>query len=137
MLKNTAYYKTVEYQGSIDQAIKAITISLSNEGFGIVTKINVDETLKKKLNVDFPRYQILGACNPAYAYKALLEEKEIGLLLPCNVIIYDDNNQTYISVIKPTAALFSSEKQKINEIAVEIEEKLNRVLQGLISIGIK
>lgn len=126
----TSYSKTLKYSGSFDQAVEDITRSLQDEGFGILTQINVNETFKKKLKVDFPRYQILGACNPSFAHQALQAEKEIGLLLPCNVIIYDDGGEIYISIIKPTSALTFFDNPKISKIAIEVEKKLNRALQN-------
>lgn len=118
-----------KYNGTFEDAVVAITKALQVQGFGILTQINVKETLKKKLNVDYPNYVILGACNPPNAYKALQAEKEIGLLLPCNVIIYEETDRVYISIMKPTAALTLSSNQTIAKIALEVESKLKIALQ--------
>jgi uncharacterized protein (DUF302 family) len=90
---------------SYDEAIEKIKKELSKEGFGVLTEIDVKATLKKKIDVDFDKYVILGACNPNLAYKALQSEQDIGLLLPCNVIVYEKNNITYVSAIDPTIAM--------------------------------
>ena len=113
-----------KYNGSFEEAVVAIIQALQEQAFGILTQINVKETLKKKLKVDYPNYVILGACNPPNAYKALQAEKEIGLLLPCNVIVYEENSRVYIGVMKPTAALMLSENVAIAKIAREVESKL-------------
>ena len=84
------------YHGNFESAVVAITQALKEQGFGILTQINVKETLKKKLKIDYPNYIILGACNPPNAYTALQAEKEIGLLLPCNVIVYQEDGTVYI-----------------------------------------
>jgi uncharacterized protein (DUF302 family) len=113
-----------KYNGTFASALVDITQALKEQGFGILTQINVKETLKKKLKVDYPNYVILGACNPPNAYKALQAEKEIGLLLPCNVIVYEETGTVYIGVVKPTAALTLSENQTVAKIAQEVESKL-------------
>lgn len=127
--KQHTYYIKQEYKGNFDKAVVSITKALQEQGFGILTKINVKETLKKKLNVNYPNYVILGACNPQNAYKALEAEKEIGLLLPCNVIVYEKNKKVYIDVIKPTTVLTLSKSKKIVKVAKEVELKLITALQ--------
>ena len=131
-MSQKSYAKTSKYSGSFEQAIVDTTLSLKNEGFGILTQINVQETLKNKLNVDYQKYMILGACNPPNAYKALKAEKEIGLLLPCNVVVYEDGNEVYISVMRPTTALTISQNSEIAEIALEVEEKLFKALENVV-----
>ena len=116
---------------SFDQAIEKVTAELKKEGFGVLTEIDVKATLKKKLDVDFPRYQILGACNPANAHKALLAEKDIGLMLPCNVIVYEKGARSVVSVIKPTAAMGMIDNPELKEIAEAVEQKLSRVFDSL------
>lgn len=113
-----------KYNGTFENAVVDITQALQEQGFGILTQINVKETLKKKLKVDYPNYVILGACNPPNAYKALQAEKEIGLLLPCNVIVYEEDGTVYIGVMKPTAALMLSENVTVAKIARKVESKL-------------
>ena len=130
---NQATYSVKQtYNGNFESAVVAITRTLKEQGFGILTKINVKETLKKKLKIDYPNYIILGACNPPNAYKALQAEKEIGLLLPCNVIVYQDNATVYIGVMKPTAALTLSENVTVAKIAREVESKLITALHQAI-----
>ena len=129
---NHQYAITIKYHnGNFAQAVADITQSLIDQGFGILTKVDVRQTLKKKLGVDYPNYMILGACNPPNAYKTLQLEKEIGLLLPCNVIVYEDQREIYISSIKPTAALVSSGNSEITKIAQQVEEKLVKALKKL------
>jgi uncharacterized protein (DUF302 family) len=123
------------YKGTFDEAVADIAQALQKEGFGILTQIDVRETLKKKLNVNYPKYMILGACNPPNAYKALQAEKEIGLLLPCNVIVYEDGGKVYISVMKPTAALTLSKNETVAKIAKQVESKLIAALRQAISNG--
>jgi len=121
-----------KYNGTFEEAVTAITQTLEKQGFGILTQINVKEALKKKLKVDYPNYVILGACNPPNAYKALQAEKEIGLLLPCNVIVYEENGTVYIGVMKPTAALTLSRNIAVAKIAQEVESKLITALHQAI-----
>jgi len=128
MNSSSNYYYTKKFSGSFDQAESAIKASLSKQGFGILTEINIQTALKEKLNVDYPKYKILGACNPPLAYQALQAEPEIGLLLPCNVIVYEQENQIFISIMKPTAALGLTSNPKIAEIAKQAEQKLIQAL---------
>ena len=121
-----------KYNGTFGDAEVDITQALQEQGFGILTRIDVKQALKNKLNVDYPNYVILGACNPPNAYKALQAEKEIGLLLPCNVIVYQDNGTVYIGVMKPTAALTLSENVTVVRIAREVEAKLITALHQAI-----
>ena len=131
-MNKQTYYIKQDYQGKFEKAVIDITLALKNEGFGILTKIDVSETLKNKLNVDYPKYQILGACSPPNAYKALQAEKEIGLLLPCNVIVYEENGKVYISIMKPTAALTLSDNPTVATIAIEVESKLTKALEDAV-----
>ncbi|MEJ2568742.1 MAG: DUF302 domain-containing protein, partial [candidate division WOR-3 bacterium] len=104
---------------------------LKKEGFGILTEIDVKETLKKKLNVDFNKYVILGACNPPFAYKSLQAELDIGLMLPCNVIVYEKENRIFVSAILPTVAMSMIENENLREIAEQVEEKLRKVIDSI------
>lgn len=114
---------------SYEDAISRVTTALTEEGFGVLTEIDVKETLKKKLGVDFRKYVILGACNPPYAYQTLQTDLDVGLLLPCNVIVYEtDDQKTYVSAINPVSALQVIKKRELRKIAEEVSEKLKRVI---------
>ena len=121
--------RKVEY--SFEEAVQKLREELPKEGFGVLTEIDVKATLKKKLDVDFDEYIILGTCNPPFAYKALQAEKDIGLLLPCNIIVYEDAGHTYISAIVPTVAMSIVENDKLGGIAVEVEAKLQKVIDSI------
>jgi len=114
-----------------DDALAKVTAELEKEGFGVLTEIDVKATLKKKMDVDFPRYQILGACNPHSAHKALLAEEDIGLMLPCNVIVYEREGKSVVSVIKPTVVMGMIENPELREIAEDVEAKLSTVFHNL------
>ena len=114
-----------------EQAIERVTSELKKEGFGVLTSIDVKETLKQKINVDFKKYIILGACNPPIAHKALLEEEELGLLLPCNVIVYEKENKTVVSVFDPMVMTKIIDNEKMKPVAEEIKQKLQRVLEAV------
>jgi uncharacterized protein (DUF302 family) len=116
---------------SFEEAIEKTREELTKEGFGVLTEINVKTTFKKKLDVDYDDYIILGACNPPFAYKSLQAEKDIGLLLPCNVIIYREDNETFVSAVMPTSAMSIVENNQLNEIALEVEEKLKKVVDSI------
>jgi uncharacterized protein (DUF302 family) len=126
------YYISKTLKASFEQAIEQVTESLKAEGFGVLSEINIHEKLKEKLNVDFRRYRILGACNPAYAYKALQAEDKIGTMLPCNVIVQElGNNEIEVAVIDPIASMMAIENPDLAGIAREIKEKLERVIANL------
>ena len=110
-----------------DMAIQA----LKNEGFGILTQIDVREKLKEKLGIDFKRYLILGACSPSHAHKAILAEEDIGLLLPCNVIIYEKDGGTALGIIKPKVAMQMAKNEALSGIAAEVEAKLAKVFNSI------
>ncbi|OIO22163.1 MAG: hypothetical protein AUJ54_03860 [Ignavibacteria bacterium CG1_02_37_35] len=115
-----------------EEAIVKVTDALKAEGFGILTEIDVKETLKKKLDVDFKPYKILGACNPPFAYKALQSEEQIGLMLPCNVIVYvNDENETVVAAIDPIASMQAVNNDKLGEVAETIQGKLKKVIESL------
>jgi len=115
-----------------EKAIEKTTAALKEEGFGVLTEIDVKATLKKKLNADFRRYIILGACNPNLAYQALQSELEIGLLLPCNVIVYEtDEGQSTISIVDPILMLGVVESSTLDPIANEAKARLQRVVDSL------
>ena len=116
---------------SYEQAIEKVTEELKKQGFGILTTIDVKETLKKKLDVDFNKYIILGACNPPFAYEALKAEEQIGLLLPCNVIVYEKNEKTVVSAFNPSIITFLSDNKKMHELSVELNALMNKVIDSL------
>lgn len=121
------FSKTTEYK--FDQAIDKVTEELKKEGFGVLTTINVKDTLKKKIDVDFKNYTILGACNPPFAHQVLQAEEEIGLLLPCNVIVYEKDDKTVVSVFDPMTMTAVIDNPKIKTVAEEVKKKLERVLK--------
>ena len=114
-----------------DRAVERVTEELKKEGFGVLTTIDVKDTLKKKLNVDFPRYVILGACNPPFAHRALQADDQIGLLLPCNVVVQEKGGATNVSVFDPMAMVTVTENPSIRPVAEEVQQRLQRVLQAL------
>lgn len=114
-----------------DAAVEKVTAELQKEGFGVLTTIDVKETLKKKLNVDFKKYKILGACNPDFAHKALQVEEEIGLLLPCNVIVYERNGKSVVAAFDPMAMTRVMENAAIEPIATEVKQRLERVIAAV------
>jgi len=126
---NYGYSKQVNF--AFDQAVERIKAELEKEGFGILTEIDVKATLKKKLDVDFQNYVILGACNPPNAYKSLQAEIEIGLMLPCNVIVYQKDNDTFVSAVMPTIAMGMIDNKSLKDVAVNIENKLKKAIDRL------
>lgn len=115
-----------------DEAIEKTTAALKEEGFGVLTEIDVKATLKKKLDADFRRYVILGACNPPLAHQALSNELEIGLLLPCNVIVYEtDDGQSTVSVVNPMAMMSVSDNKALQNVANEAQTRLSRVIEHI------
>jgi len=117
---------------SYEDAISAVTDALREEGFGVLTEIDVKGTLKKKLDKDFRKYVILGACNPPYAYRSLEADLDVGLLLPCNVIVYEtDDKKAYVAAINPISALEVIQSEELRSIAAEVSEKLKRVVEKL------
>jgi uncharacterized protein (DUF302 family) len=115
-----------------DDALSRVRAALRKEGFGVLTEIDVKETLKKKLGKEFRRYVILGACNPPYAYRSLQADLDVGLLLPCNVIVYEtDDSKAYVAAINPVSALEVIKNRELKEIAQEVSEKLGRVIEQL------
>ncbi|MCL5030852.1 MAG: DUF302 domain-containing protein [Bacteroidetes bacterium] len=115
-----------------DEAIEKVTEELKKEGFGVLTEIDIKATLKKKLDVDFKPYKILGACNPPFAYKALQAEEQIGLMLPCNVIVYvNDKNETVVAAIDPIASMQAVKNDKLGDVAETIQGKLKNVINSL------
>ncbi len=117
---------------SFDDAINKVTEELKKEGFGVLTEIDVTATLKKKLNVDFRRYRILGACNPTYAYQALQAEDKIGAMLPCNVIVQEhDGGKVEVSAVDPVASMIAIENPALAAIAEQVRARLKNVIANL------
>ena len=126
--KDYAFATTV--QGPYEETVSRVIDALKEAGFGVLTEIDVKATLKTKLNVDFRKYVILGACNPPYAHKVLQADLDVGLLLPCNAVVYEtDDNKSHVSAINPISALKVIENEKLKEIAAEVSEKLKKVIE--------
>ncbi len=129
---NTRYGFGKTVASSFDVAIEKVIQELQKEGFGVLTDIDVAATLKKKLNQDMPPYRILGACNPPLAHRALVAEPSIGLLLPCNVVVrQDDAGEVQVEFMDPNAVLDLVNKPEIHQLASEVRQKLERVMQAL------
>lgn len=116
---------------TFDEARDKVTAALKEEGFGVLTNIDMTGTLKNKLDVDIRKYEILGACNPDFAYKALQSEDNIGLMLPCNVVIQKKGDGITVAVIDPVVSMMGIENKELQPIAGEVREKLKRVLESL------
>lgn len=117
---------------SYEEAITRVTEELKKEGFGVLTEIDIKQTLKKKLDVEFSKYSILGACNPKFAHKALKAREDIGLLLPCNIIVYEnEQGKTIVSIFNPKVMLSLVSDPEIEDIAAQVAEKLEGVLNNL------
>jgi len=127
-----SYYFSKTLRIPFDQAVKKVTEELKKEGFGILTDIDVKETLKKKLNLAFQKYKILGACNPPFAYKALQAENKIGLMLPCNVVVQEiSDHEIEVAAIDPIASMLAVENPKLKEVTEEVRIKLKIVIDNL------
>lgn len=126
------YINKVLQNASFDEAIERVTSELKKEGFGVLTEIDMTGTLKNKIDVDFRKYKILGACNPHFAHKALLSEDKIGTLLPCNVIVQEfDNGEIEVAAVDPIASMSSVKNDAMEGLAREVQEKLKRVIGNL------
>ncbi|GET28111.1 DUF302 domain-containing protein [Prolixibacter sp. SD074] len=126
------YYieKTTNY--SFDEAVEKVTEELKKEGFGVLSEINIHEKLKEKLDVDFRKYRILGACNPPKAYEALQAENKIGTMLPCNVIVQElDESKTEVAAVDPVASMMAVGNAELESIAKEIRTKLQKVIDAV------
>lgn len=127
------YGYTKQIDMPFTKAVEAVRAELAREGFGVLTEIDVKATLKKKLDVAYGDYVILGACNPSFAHQALQKEKEIGLLMPCNVIVYEDAGNVFVSAILPTAIAEMVDNPALRPIAGSVEEKLKVVINRITS----
>lgn len=127
-----SYYFTKVLDASFDEAIDKVTKELKDEGFGILTEIDVKETFKKKLDIDFRKYRILGACNPKMAHQAISAESKIGTMLPCNVIVQEiEGGKTEVSAVDPVASMSAVENESLGGIAQEVRSKLKTVIDRL------
>ncbi|GAA4823565.1 DUF302 domain-containing protein [Algivirga pacifica] len=125
------YQETIIRNTSFSDAIEKVTEALKTEGFGVLTTIDMQATMKKKLEKDIPPYTILGACNPSFAFEALQEENKIGTMLPCNVIVQEVDGGIEVAAVDPAASMMSIENPKLEHIAGEVREKLKRVIAQL------
>ena len=124
------FSKTVDL--SFEDTINKVTEELKKEGFGVLTTIDVKETLKNKLDVDFKKYRILGACNPHFAFKALSSEDKIGVFLPCNVVVEEHEDGTIeVSAVDPIASMISVKNDELGGLAMEVQTKIKRVITNL------
>lgn len=127
-----SYYFNKTISGEFDRVVEKVVGELGKEGFGVLTEIDIKATLKKKLDVNFYNYRILGACNPPFAYRALLEEDKVGTMLPCNVIVQEKKpGEIEVSAVDPVASMKGIENDKLNEIANEIRNKLKKVISNI------
>ena len=126
------YYMSTIFNGTFDEAIEKTTSELKKEGFGVLTEIDVKETLKKKLDVDFKNYRILGACNPEFAHKALLKEDKIGTMLPCNVIVEEhENGEVEVSAIDAMVSMQAVKNEELTEVAALVRDLLKKVIKNI------
>ncbi len=128
-----SYYFTKEVNSDFETSIKEVTEKLKEKGFGVLTEIDVQSTLKKKIDADFYKYRILGACNPHFAHKALLEEDKVGVMLPCNVIVQQrsDSEQVEVSAVDPIASMSAIQNENLGGIANEVQQLLKSVIDEL------
>ncbi|MEO6948836.1 MAG: DUF302 domain-containing protein [Ginsengibacter sp.] len=127
-----SYHFSTTMNDDFDTVIEKVTDELKKEGFGVLTQIDVHDVLKKKLDVDFRKYKILGACSPHFAYEALLAEDTIGTMLPCNVIVQErENGKIEVSAVDPVASMMAIKNEKLGEVAQEVRKKLKTVIDNL------
>jgi len=127
-----SYYFSKKVKGTFEEVLAKLASSLKEEGFGILTEIDVQDTLKKKLDIDFQKYRILGACNPSFAYQALKEEDKIGTMLPCNVIVQEISpDEIEVAAVDPVASMQAVENPSLFGIAEKVQEKLKNVVMNL------
>lgn len=127
-----SYYFTTTVPKPFEETIDLVTDALKQEGFGVLTNINIRETFKNKLDIEFRNYAILGACNPGFAHKALQSEDKIGTMLPCNVIVQEhDNGQVEVSAIDPITSMQAVDNENLGDLAAEVQQMLKRVIERL------
>ena len=122
---------SAESEQGFEETVNRVRSLLKEEGFGVLTEIDVKKTMKEKLDVEYQNYIILGACNPQFANKALESDKEIGLLLPCNIIVYEEDKKTKVSAINPIVAMSIVENKEIEEVGKGVSEKLKRIIDSI------
>jgi len=125
------YGFTQEFQEDFETVLQQVKDHLKDEGFGVLTTIDVKEKFKEKLDVDFRKYVILGACNPKLAHRVIEAEENIGLMLPCNVIVYEKDDKTVVSAIRPTVAMQMIDNSDLKPLAMKVEQSLWKVIQSL------
>ncbi len=125
------YGIVIQLDSSMETVLDEVRAHLENEGFGVLTTIDVKQKLKEKLDVDFRKYMILGACNPSMAHQALRTEENIGLMLPCNVIVYEQGGKTVVAAIRPTVAMQMIDNPELRAIAEQVEQSLRKVIESL------
>jgi uncharacterized protein (DUF302 family) len=125
------YGFTKEVDTPFEKVLDSLPAKLEKEGFGVISKIDLGQKLREKLGIEFRKYVILGVCNPPSAYKALTVEENIGLMLPCNVIVYEKDGKTTVGTIRPTAMMKAIGNAALNAVADEVEAKLKRVLDSI------
>ena len=130
-MNEKGYGITTRLEVPYEEAVERTRAALQEEGFGVLTEIDVKATLKKKLDTDFRKYIILGACNPPLAHRALQADLAIGLLLPCNVIVYEENDGAVVSAIDPLVAMSIADIPALEEVAATVQAKLSRVIENL------
>ena len=126
-----SYYFSKTLHITFDAAIARITEELKKEGFGILTEIDIKKAMKKKLDVEFRPYKILGACNPPFAYQALQAEDKIGTMLPCNVIVQEGDGGVEVAAVDPIASMVAVNNPKLADIATQVQAKLRKVIENL------
>ncbi len=127
-----SYYFSQIFSAGFEEAVARTIDSLKKEGFGVLTDIDVQATLKNKLNIDFPPYRILGACHPPYAYEALKKETKIGTMLPCNVIVREaGRGEVEVAAIDPVASMQAVENPALRSVALTVQQKLKKVVESL------
>jgi uncharacterized protein (DUF302 family) len=125
------YFFSKKVELNFEDAIAKITDELRNEGFGVLTEIDVQGTLKKKLDVDFRKYKILGACNPLFAHKALLSEEYIGVMLPCNIIVQEKEDGVEVAAVNPMSSMQSVKNSQLESIAGEVSGRLKKIIENM------
>ncbi|MGB8704132.1 MAG: DUF302 domain-containing protein [Gillisia sp.] len=126
------YYFSKVLDNSFEEAIEKVTKELKDEGFGILTEIDVKQTFKKKLDIDFRKYKILGACNPKLAHRAISSESKIGTMLPCNVIVQEtEDGKIEVSAVDPVASMSAVENKELGETAQEVRSRMKTVIEKL------
>ena len=127
-----SYFYCKIVRTSFEDTVNRVTDLLKNEGFSVITDIDLKEKFKEKLNIDFKKYRILGACNPAFAHKAVVAEEKIGVMLPCNVLVIDkENGMTEVSAVDPVASMMAVKNPALAPLASEIKEKLQKVVESI------